>query len=160
MILKNGALLALGLALGCASAQAQIADRKGLTQAAVKKALAAAEAEAIKNNWAVVIAVCDDAGRLVALTKLDKAQPVSVDIAQGKARSAALFRRSTALLEEAVKTRPALVSVNQTLLQGGIPIMVKGEVIGAVGVSGVQSTQDEQVAKAGVAAIEGADPVP
>lgn len=160
MKMTKAALIALGLALGCASAQAQIADRKGLTQAAVKKALAAAEAEAIKNNWAVVIAVCDDAGRLVALTKLDKAQPVSVDIAQGKARSAALFRRSTALLEEAVKTRPALVSVNQTLLQGGIPIMVKGEVIGAVGVSGVQSTQDEQVAKAGVAAIEGADPVP
>lgn len=150
----------LGSLLLASGAEAQVLDRKGLSIAAARKAIVAATAECAKNNWNVAIAVTDDAGRLMAFEKMDKAQSISVDISQGKARSAALFRRSTALLEEAVKTRPALVSVKETLLQGGIPIAVKGEVIGAVGVSGVQASQDEQCAKAGVAAVEGADPVP
>lgn len=150
----------LAATLIASAAEAQVIDRKGLSLAAARKAIAAATAECTKNNWNVAIAVADDAGRLIAFEKMDKAQSVSVDISQGKARTAALFRRSTALLEEAVKTRPALVTAKETLLQGGIPITVKGEVIGAIGISGVQSQQDEQCAKAGAAAIEGADPVP
>jgi glc operon protein GlcG len=153
--------LTLAASLMAGGAQAQLMDRKGMTNAAARKAIAATAAECAKNGWNVAIAVVDDAGRLLAFERMDKAQAISVDISQGKARTAALFRRSTALLEEAVKTRPALLSIkNEVLLQGGIPIVVKGEVIGAVGVSGVQAVQDEQCAKAGVAAIEGVDPVP
>lgn len=137
------------------AAQAQLVDRKALTLVEARKAVAAASAEAKANNWNVVIAVVDDAGYLLSIDRLDNAQRPSVDIAVGKARTAALFRRPSAVLEDAVnKGRPALLlAEGYVFMQGGVPIVVNGEVIGAVGVSGVRSDQDEQVATAGVKAV-------
>ncbi|WP_434516632.1 heme-binding protein [Dechloromonas sp. ARDL1] len=134
------------------AAQAQLVDKKGLTLAEAHKAVVAATAEAKANNWNVVIAVVDDAGYPLRVDRLDNAQRPSVDIAIGKARTAALFRRPSAALEDAVnKGRPALLSAEGYIfMQGGVPIIVNGEVIGAVGVSGVRADQDEQVATAGV----------
>lgn len=147
-------VMALLLAMPFAT-QAQLLDRKALTLAEARKAVAAATAEAKANNWNVVIAVVDDAGYPLSIDRLDNAQRPSVDIAVGKARSAALFRRPTAALEEAInKGRTALLSADGYIfMQGGVPIVVNGDVIGAVGVSGVRADQDEQVATAGVKAI-------
>lgn len=147
-------VMALLLAMPFAT-QAQLLDRKALTLAEARKAVAAATAEAKANNWNVVIAVVDDAGYPLSIDRLDNAQRPSVDIAVGKARSAALFRRPTAALEEAInKGRTALLSADGYIfMQGGVPIVVNGDVIGAVGVSGVRADQDEQVATAGAKAI-------
>lgn len=139
------------------TASADLIDRKGMSIAEARNAMQAAVAEATKNGWKMVICVVDDGGRLIAFERMDGAPSSSVDIAQGKGRTAALFGRASGLLEESVKTRPALTTVPFLLLQGGLPIMANGIVIGAVGVSGAASAQDEQVAKAGVAAIKGAD---
>jgi len=143
------------LVLTAFSAQAQLADRKVLTLAEARKAVAAGLEEARKNNWPVAVAVVDDAGVVISLDRLDNTQRPSVDIAIGKARTAALFRRPSAVFEENInKGRTAFLSVDGYIfVQGGIPIVVNGETLGAVGVSGVQSFQDEQVAKAGAAAI-------
>lgn len=148
--------LTLSLLVATGAAHAQLADKKALTIAEAKKALAASVAEAQKNNWNVVIAVVDDGGHLVALERMDKAQKASIDIAIGKAKAASMFRRPSAALEDAIaKGRNALLSVEgYALMQGGMPIVVNGDVIGAVGVSGVQSTQDEQIAKAGADTIK------
>ena len=137
------------------SAQAQLVDRKALTLAEAKKAMAASVEEAKKNGWPVVIAVVDDVGAVLTLDRLDGAQRPSVEIAIGKARTAALFRRPSGALEEAIaKGRAALLSASgHVFMQGGMPIVINGETIGAVGVSGVQAFQDEQVAKAGVAVV-------
>lgn len=147
-------LIAFCLLAASLSVQAQMLDKKALSLAEARKAVAAATAEAKKNNWNMVIAVVDDAGFLLTLDRLDNTQRASVAIAQGKARTAALFRRPSAALEEAIaKGRNALLSFDGVLVQGGMPIVYKGEVIGAVGVSGGTSPQDEQVASAGVAAV-------
>jgi len=154
MNMQKQIAIALLLAMPVA-VQAQLVDRKALTLAEARKAVAAATAEAKANNWNVVIAVVDDAGYPLTVDRLDNTQRPSVDIAVGKARSAALFRRSTAAMEESInKGRTALLSAEGYIfMQGGVPIIVNGEVIGAVGVSGVRSDQDEQVATAGVKAI-------
>lgn len=154
MNMQKQIAIALLLAMPFA-VQAQLVDRKALTLAEARKAVAAATAEAKANNWNVVIAVVDDAGYPLTVDRLDNTQRPSVDIAVGKARSAALFRRSTAALEESInKGRTALLSAEGYIfMQGGVPIVVNGEVIGAVGVSGVRSDQDEQVATAGVKVI-------
>lgn len=154
MNMQKQIAIALLLAMPFA-VQAQLVDRKALTLAEARKAVAAATAEAKANNWNVVIAVVDDAGYPLTVDRLDNTQRPSVDIAVGKARSAALFRRSTAAMEESInKGRTALLSAEGYIfMQGGVPIIVNGEVIGAVGVSGVRSDQDEQVATAGVKAI-------
>lgn len=149
-------LTALSLLLAMPFAvQAQLVDKKALTLAEARKAVAAATAEAKANNWNVVIAVVDDAGYPLSIDRLDNAQRPSVDIAVGKAKTAALFRRPSAALEEAInKGRTALLSAEGYIfMQGGMPIIVNGDVIGAVGVSGVRSDQDEQVATAGVKAV-------
>lgn len=138
-------------------AQADLIDRKGMTIVEARNAMKAAVEEATKNGWKLVVAIVDDSARLITLERMDGAPSSSVDISQGKARTAASFGRSSALLEEAIKTRPALSTVPFMLLQGGVPIMANGIVIGAIGVSGATSQQDEQVAKAGIAAIKGAD---
>lgn len=141
------ALFASGFTLG---AQAQLIDKKALSLAEARKALIAATEEARKGNVNAVIAVVDDGGFLVAYEKADKAGRISTDVAIGKARAAALFRRATAGLEEAVPKRPAMVTIpDQILLQGGMPITVDGEVIGGVGVSGGSPQQDEAIAAAG-----------
>ena len=117
-----------------------------------KKAMASAEAEARKNNWQVVISIVDSGGHLVMLQRLD-AQNASVDIATGKARTSVNFRRPTKALEDGLAangTALRILAVPGAMpLQGGLPIVVDGKIIGAIGVSGVTSAQDEIVAKAG-----------
>jgi glc operon protein GlcG len=133
--------------------------RKTLTLEAARVALAAAEAEALRNQWRVVIAVVDDGGHAVALARLDGAQISSVDTAVNKARAAVAWKRPTRLLEESVNNgRTAFLSIAQgmAILQGGVPIEVDGAIVGAVGVSGVKASDDELVALAGVNALKAA----
>lgn len=122
-----------------------------------KKIMAAAEAEAKKNNWAVCIAIVDDGGHLLSFQRLDACAIASVAIAQGKARSAAIRRRATKGDEDMVNNGrvSALSMPGVTFLEGGVPIMVEGELIGAVGVSGVKSSEDAQIAQAGIDALLG-----
>ncbi|WP_421682831.1 hypothetical protein HKW98_17835 [Stutzerimonas urumqiensis] len=126
-----------------------------LTQTEVASILAAARAEAQNNGWAVTIVVSDDGGHPLALERLDGCAPIGAYIATEKARSAAIGRRETKGYEDMVNGgRTAFVSAPiVTALEGGVPVIVDGQVIGAVGVSGVTATQDAQIAKAGVAAI-------
>lgn len=126
-----------------------------LTLADAKRVAAAAVEEAQRNGWSVVIAIVDDAGLLVYLERLDGVQPASCDIAQAKARAAALFRRPSKALEETVAGgRVALLSLPHIIpVEGGLPLVHEGQVIGAIGVSGVQSFEDGIVAKAGADAL-------
>lgn len=128
-----------------------------LTLQDTQKILAAAEVEAKKNNWAVCIAVVDDGGHLLGFLRLDACAPSSVTIAQGKARSAAMRRRPTKSDEDMVNNgrTSALSMPGITFLEGGVPIMIDGETVGAVGVSGVKSSDDAQIAQAGIDAILG-----
>jgi uncharacterized protein GlcG (DUF336 family) len=121
----------------------------------VKKVAAAAEAEARKNNWAVTIAIADDGGHLLWLQRLDGAAPASAYIGPEKARSAALGRRETKVYEDMINQgRTAFLSAPLAgMLEGGVPILIDGHCVGAVGVSGVKSSEDAQIAKAGIAAI-------
>ena len=119
-----------------------------------KKIGAAAEAEARKNKWNVVIAILDDGGHLLWLVRMDGATPANAEIAIGKGRSAAVSRRSTKNWEDLIAAgRTALLNMPVLPVQGGVPIMVNGECVGAVGVSGVQSHEDEQIANTGIAAL-------
>jgi uncharacterized protein GlcG (DUF336 family) len=129
---------------------------KYITLEAAKKMLAAAEAEAHKNNWNVAIAIVDAGGSLILFQKLDDTQLGSVNIAIGKARTAVNFKRPTKALEDIVAGgRSVFIALEGiTPLQGGLPVMVDGKLIGAVGVSGVMSAQDEQVAQAAISALE------
>ena len=133
-------------------ASAQLADKKVLTLDGAKKVAAAAEAEARKNNWNVVIAVVDDGGHLLYLQRIDGTQTGSIDVAIQKARTAQAFKRPTKVFEDAIAGgRNALIALHGALpLEGGLPIMVGGQLVGAIGVSGVKSTEDGQIAKAGV----------
>jgi uncharacterized protein GlcG (DUF336 family) len=126
-----------------------------LTAADAQKMMAACKAEAQKNKWAVTIAVVDDGGAALLLERLDGCGPMSAEVAMGKARTAALTGRPTKFFEDRVKERPAFVTFPTpgVMFQGGVPILHQGDCIGAIGVSGVQSHEDEQVAKAGVAAL-------
>ena len=115
---------------------------------------AACKAEAAKNKWNVTIAVADDAGSLLYLERLDGAGPMTADVAAGKARTAAVTRRPTKFWEDRVKERPVFLKFPDNLpIQGGVPIVYQGECVGAIGVSGVQSHEDEQIASAGIAAL-------
>lgn len=133
--------------------------RPFLTLDDVRAAAAAAETEALKNGWAVTIAICDDGGHLLWLQRLDGAAPISAHIAAAKARSAALGRRETKGYEDMINQgRTAFLSAPelQGMLEGGMPILAGGHCVGAVGVSGVKSAEDAQVARAGVAALAAA----
>lgn len=130
--------------------------RPVLSLADIKRIAAAAEAEATANHWIVTIAIVDDGGHLLWLQRQDGAAPLSAHIAPAKARTSALGRRESAVYEEIVKGgRTAFLSVPEIegLLEGGVPIMVDGHCLGAVGVSGVKSNEDAQIAKAGIAAL-------
>lgn len=128
--------------------------KPSLTLADVKPLMAAARAEAEKNGWAVTIAVVDEGGALIALERADGAFPQSAEIAFRKAWTAAAVRMPTKAMEDMVKDRPALVTFpGQTRVQGGLPIKVGADCVGAVGVSGAASNQDEQCAQAGLAAL-------
>lgn len=127
-----------------------------LTLDDVKRMAAAAEAEAKSNGWIVTIAIVDDGGHLLWLQRLDGAAPVSAHIAPAKARTAALGRRETKAYEDTINQgRTSFLSVPEIegLLEGGVPVMVDGHCVGAVGVSGVKSNEDAQIAKAGIAAL-------
>lgn len=122
----------------------------------VKAIAAAAEAEALKNHWAVTIAIVDAGGHLLWLQRLDGAAPVSAAIAPAKARTAALGRRETKVYEDMINGgRTAFLSapVIDGMLEGGVPVLVDGNCVGAVGVSGVKSAEDAQIARAGIAAL-------
>lgn len=136
-------------------AAAQLADKKVLTLDGAKKVAAAAEAEAKKNNWNMVIAVVDDGGNLIYLQRIDGTQTGSIDVAIQKARTAQAFKRPTKVFEDAIAGgRNALLALHGALpLEGGVPIMVGGQLVGAIGVSGAKSTEDGQVAKAGADAL-------
>jgi glc operon protein GlcG len=131
--------------------------KKFLTLEAARIAMSASEAEADRNGWRVVIAVVDDGGQLVLLQRLDGAQLSSIDTAIGKARAAVGWKRPTRLLEESVNNgRLAFLSISHgmALLQGGVPIEIDGQVLGAVGVSGVRAVDDEVIALAGANALQ------
>jgi len=122
----------------------------------VKAIAAAAEAEALKHNWAVSIAIVDDGGHLLWFQRMDGAAPISAHIAPGKARTSAMGRRETKIYEDMINGgRVSFLSAPglEGMLEGGVPILKDGQCLGAVGVSGVKSTEDAQIAKAGVAAI-------
>ena len=129
-------------------------NRPTLTLDDCRKISAAAEAEAKKNNWNVCISILDDGGHLLHLIRMDGASPANARIAVEKGRTAAESRRSTDAWQERIRTRPELLRMPEiTPVQGGLPIMVEGGCVGGVGVSGVQSHEDEQIAKAGIDAL-------
>lgn len=127
-----------------------------LESADIKAVAAAAEAEALKNHWAVTIAIVDDGGHLLHLQRLDGAAPISAHIAPAKANTAAMGRRESKVYEDVINGgRVSFLSAPDLkgLLEGGVPIMKDGHCLGAVGVSGVKSSEDAQIARAGIAAI-------
>lgn len=127
-----------------------------LSLADVKKIAAAAEAEALANHWAVSIAIVDDGGHLLWQQRLDGAAPLTSHIAPAKAKTSALGRRESRIYEEIINNgRVAFMTVPEVegLLEGGVNIVVDGHTVGAVGVSGVKSAEDAQIAKAGIAAL-------
>ena len=129
-------------------------QRPMLTLDDCKKMSSAAEAEARRNNWNVCIAILDDGGHLLHLARMDGATPANARIALEKGRTAAETRRSTANWQERVAKRTELLRMpGVTPVQGGVPIVVDGTCVGAVGVSGVQSHEDEQIAAAGIKAL-------
>jgi glc operon protein GlcG len=127
-----------------------------LTNSDVVRIVSAAREEALKNQWAVTIAVVDDGGHPLALERLDGCAPIGAYIAPQKARTAALGRRESKLYEDMINGgRVSFLSAPEIsgMLEGGVPVIVEGQVIGAVGVSGVKSDQDAQIARAGIAAL-------
>ena len=125
-----------------------------LTLSDLKKIAAGCEAEAIKNKWDVVIAILDDGGHLLWLQRMDGATPFNAQVAVEKGRSAAVSRRSTKNWEERIAGgRMARLIMPVLPIQGGLPIMHQGQCVGAIGISGVQSHEDEQIAQAGLDAL-------
>jgi len=125
-----------------------------LTSSDVKKILAACEAEAAKNKWAVSIAIVDEGGYLLALQRMDGASAITAEVSLGKARTSAMTKRPSKFFEDRIKERPAFAGFPAgILIQGGVPIVHDNECVGAIGVSGVQSQEDEQVAQAGASSL-------
>jgi glc operon protein GlcG len=151
---KAWATLLLAAAPGWAQAQVTVAKR-GLTLEGAKRAIAAAAAEAHKNNATGVIAVVDEGGNLMALERIDGTFAAGATVSIGKARTAVLFKKPTKFFEDVIgKGRTAMVALDFTPLQGGVPIVVDGEIVGGIGVSGASSAQqDEDLAMVGAAAL-------
>jgi glc operon protein GlcG len=125
-----------------------------LTSADVKKMLTACEAEAAKNKWAVAISIVDEGGFLLGFTRMDGASAITAEVSAGKARTSAMTKRPSKFFEDRVKERPAFAGFPAgILIQGGVPVLHQNECVGAIGVSGVQSQEDEQVAQAGANAL-------
>jgi len=155
------ALAAIGLLTQSATAQTakknvQLLDKHVLSLEAARKMVRAAEAEAERNNWRGVIAVVDDGGWLIVLERMDHAaMTASVELAAGKARSAALFKKPTRDLEEAINhgRYAAITARGFVEMQGGLPVVINGEVVGAIGASFATPQEDAQVAQTGLAAL-------
>jgi uncharacterized protein GlcG (DUF336 family) len=125
-----------------------------LTASDVRKMADACRAEAEKNSWNVTVAITDDAGFLLYLERMEGAGPTSAEVAVAKAKTSAITRRPSKFWEDRIKDRPAFMNFPGVLqIQGGLPIMYEGECVGAIGVSGVQSHEDEQIAAAGIKAL-------
>ncbi len=156
MSVRVPALLAVVLALSPAAVRAQEPIPYGapITLEHARKLVAAAEAEATKQKWPVAIAVVDASGHLVAFAKMDNTQLGSIDVALEKAKCAALFRRSTKIFEDGLVAGGANLRVLKVPgaipIEGGLPIIHEGKIIGAIGVSGVKPNEDGQVAQAGI----------
>jgi glc operon protein GlcG len=156
--MRSLALITLGLAGLAAPIQAQgdLPTKKVLTLAVAKRIAETAEAEANRRGSTVVIAVVDDGGHLLVLHRLDNTQVASVEVGIGKARTAAIFRRPSRVFEEQVRNGrlASLVLPGATPLQGGVPIVYEGQVVGAIGVSGNTPQEDEEIAIVGAAATQ------
>ena len=152
-------LAAAALSLAATAALAQVPSYgPSITLEQAKKMMAAAQAEAVKNKWPVAIAILDTSGMLVAYEKMDDTPTASVDVAIDKGRSAVIFRRPTKVFEDIVASGPGGARIlglkGAVPIEGGLPIVVNGKVIGGIGVSGVTSPQDGVVAKAGTDALK------
>jgi uncharacterized protein GlcG (DUF336 family) len=130
---------------------AQLGDKRSITLELAKQIAAAAEKSAATNKWTMVITILDDGGNVLLLERMDDTQIGSIEVAIQKARSAVSFKRPTKVFEDAIAGgRTALIALHGALpLEGGLPIVVGGQLVGAIGVSGVKSTEDGQIAKAG-----------
>lgn len=150
-----GALLIGSAQVATQTDPALTLDKKVLTLAAARKIVAAAEAEATKRGLGVVIVVVDDSGTIIELTRMDAAQVASVNVGIGKARTAAIYRRPSREFEEQIRNGrvAALALADATPLQGGVPVLINGRVVGAVGVSGDSPQVDEEIALAGAKVI-------
>jgi glc operon protein GlcG len=165
MLALAGALVALALAAGPATAQQSGGGSQQppppygppITLEQAKRVMAAAELEAAKNSWQVAIAILDSGGNMVMFHKIDNTQLASIGASEGKASTALRFKRPSKALDDAIAAGGAglrLLAVKDiTPLEGGLPVMLDGKIIGAIGVSGALSSQDAQVARAGVAAV-------
>jgi uncharacterized protein GlcG (DUF336 family) len=165
MLALAGALVALALAAGPATAQQPAGTAQTppppygppITLDQAKRVMAAAELEAAKNSWQVAIAILDSGGNMVMFHKFDNTQLASIGASEGKANTALRFKRPSKALDDAIAAGGAglrLLAVKDiTPLEGGLPVMLDGKIIGAIGVSGALSSQDAQVARAGVAAV-------
>ena len=130
-------------------------QKPALTAADCHKMMAACKAEAQKNKWLVAIAIVDDSGAAILLERLDGCGSIASTVAMGKAQTAALTGRPSKFFEDRVKERPGFVTYPTpgVMFQGGLPITHQGQCVGAIGVSGVQSHEDEQIAQAGIKAL-------
>ena len=149
---------AVALSAAVASAQAPPAYGPAITLEQAKKAMAAAEAEAAKNKWNVVIAILDSGGNLVMLHRMDDTQFGSIEVAKSKGHTAVAFRRPTKVFQDLIAQGGANLRLlnlqGASMLEGGVPIVVGGKIIGGIGVSGVTSQQDAQIAQAGADAVK------
>lgn len=143
------------IAVAPRSTSAQLLEKKTVSLAAAKKMVTAAEAEAAKNNWTMVFSVLDDGGNLIYLARMDGTQIGSIEVSQGKARTALEFKRPSKAFQDLIdKDQAHLITLGHIIaVQGGLPITVDGKVIGAIGASGGTSAQDEQCAQAGLNAL-------
>jgi len=130
-------------------------DKKVLSLSAARRIVAASEAEANVRGLGVVVVVVDDAGNIIQLSRMDTAQVASINVGIGKARTAAIYRRPSRVFEEQIKNGriAALALADATPLQGGVPVLIDGKVVGAVGVSGDSPQADEEIAIAGAKAV-------
>ncbi len=153
---KINLLVSSLLIAACTLGAQQLTTKKSLNLAIAKVIVAAAEKEAIKNNWTMFIAVVDDGGTLIALERLDETQIGSLEVSIAKAQTSLKFKRPTKAFEDVIAGgRNAMLGLpGMTPIEGGFPLMADGKVIGGIGVSGGSSQQDSQVAQAGVAALE------
>ena len=157
MLLSLVVALAVVFTAAVAGAQAPTPYGPPINLEQAKKVMAGAEAEAKKNSWPVVIVVLDSGGQMVMLQRLDNTQWGSVDIAKEKARTAVALRRPTKVLQDGIAqggVNLRFLSTGFSVLEGGIPIVLDGKIIGSVGVSGVTSQQDAQIAQAGIDSLK------